>query len=144
MPPEKPTIGEVKYRLEAGGYSIWSIVSTDKGFRAFDWKATVAEVETAGGIGKYVGERIAPELDVLAKAFAGDTSVIPNGPYCYKRLSSFESGWGKIEPCPYLKIHPEKPEQERGYCHFLKTGDWFSNGTSLLWDMVKECGINEE
>ena len=31
-----------------------------------------------------------------------------------------------------------------GYCHYLKTGDWFDDGTLLLWDMCKECGINHD
>lgn len=60
--------------------------------------------------------------------------------------------------------------QQTGYCHFLKLGDWFDkddgkeeeiihlerynkvpikvnskqNGTMLLWDACKECGINDE
>lgn len=59
--------------------------------------------------------------------------------------------------------------QGTGYCHYLKKGDWFdkktgkleehvnlerytktivvnskTEGTVLLWDSVKECGINNE
>lgn len=60
--------------------------------------------------------------------------------------------------------------QNTGYCHFLKVGDWFDNtsgkeeeiihlerynkepikvnskqdGTDILWDSCKECGINND
>ena len=36
-------------------------------------------------------------------------------------------------------------EQMEGYCYYLKNGDFvFSRPTLLLWDMCKECGLNEE
>lgn len=35
------------------------------------------------------------------------------------------------------------PEQENGYCSYLQKGDW-DLSLGLLWDQVKECGINEE
>lgn len=85
-----------------------------------------------------------------------DRSKIPHGPYCYE---------GKRR-CPYWSFREDKPDQESGYCAFLGKGDWdtnasteqsivFSDGTKtspsempigigLLWDSVKECGINEE
>jgi hypothetical protein len=31
-----------------------------------------------------------------------------------------------------------------GYCHFMESGDFESEGLSLLWDMCKECGINDD
>jgi len=74
--------------------------------------------------------------------------------------------------CPYWSRRDDKPEQENGYCAYLEKGDWdlnkekrwrkvsMKNGKevqgkwesaydigltmSLIWDMVKECGINEE
>ena len=27
---------------------------------------------------------------------------------------------------------------------YLKSGDWEEDGTSLLWDFVKECGLKED
>ena len=89
--------------------------------------------------------------------------LIPKGMYCYTRLKN-----GKIKVCPYWKLRNNKPEQINGYCSFLKRGDWqltkeryeknpywincktgkktkMKKGfpLSFLWDMVKECGINE-
>jgi hypothetical protein len=82
-----------------------------------------------------------------------DTSVIPFGDYCYR---------GKYA-CPYHRFIFSRPEQENGWCDYLGTGDYEMNRTvpwtdtsgktntaeelglpfSLLWDMCKECGINE-
>lgn len=46
--------------------------------------------------------------------------------------------------CPYWKRNGHKSDQRDGYCRLLKVGDWMSrpHGTMLLWDQVKECGIN--
>lgn len=63
-----------------------------------------------------------------------DLSKIPKGIYCYD-----ENGI-----CPFWDKSSEHHHQESGYCHFLKIGDWESEGVSLLWDQVKECGINIE
>ena len=84
-----------------------------------------------------------------------DTSVIPNGIYCYD-----ENG-----KCPYWDLREDKPYQRNGYCSFMEKGDWDFNATreyksdqtgetqtadeiglpfSLLWDSCKECGINNE
>ena len=59
--------------------------------------------------------------------------VIPKGDYCYD-----ENGI-----CPYWDIKLDKPEQENGYCKYLNRGDWEVDYLSLLWDQVKECGVNE-
>ena len=59
---------------------------------------------------------------------------IPKGLYCY--------GYNGIL-CPYWKINKNKPEQLNGYCEYLKIGDWMEDSIGLLWDQVKECGINE-
>ena len=88
-----------------------------------------------------------------------DTSVIPEGPYCY----TFKNG--EFQICPYWSKIPEVPEQYSGYCSFLEKGDLdieklqefvdmqtgeYTKGedlpfpTSLLWDQCKECGINDE
>ena len=59
---------------------------------------------------------------------------IPEGPYCHFAT--------KADPCPYWEMRDDKPKQENGYCNLFKFGDWEDEGTSLLWDMVKECDIN--
>jgi hypothetical protein len=59
---------------------------------------------------------------------------IPKGPYCYR--ADYK--------CPFLDSDSDREAHESGYCHFLKLGDWMENGTSLLWDQCKECGINWE
>ncbi|NHJ33124.1 MAG: hypothetical protein FK732_09685 [Asgard group archaeon] len=64
-----------------------------------------------------------------------DKSLIPKGCYCY----TDHRGKGR---CPYWDFDKTKPEQECGYCHYLEVGDWEEDGTLLLWDQVKECGIN--
>lgn len=86
-----------------------------------------------------------------------DTSVIPNGHYCY----SYDSDNNLIK-CPYWKIIPDRPEQENGWCDYLEKGDVeiiaeggyyqvdknnnvipnSEIGFSLLFDSCKECGIN--
>jgi len=76
-----------------------------------------------------------------------DTSVIPKGLYCYETLKYDEKS-GKIlviGRCPYWSYKEDKDSQECGYCSFLERGDWeVTDGVSLLWDLVKECGINED
>ena len=66
-----------------------------------------------------------------------ELSVIPPGPYCYGRNDQ-----GDRVLCPYWSSVPTAPEQEDGYCALLGRGDWEVKGLSLLWDQVKECGIN--
>jgi hypothetical protein len=85
---------------------------------------------------------------------------IPKGIYCYNR--------NKL--CPYWSLNKDHEYQNNGYCSLLKSGDWetskekghwrirqsdgsykevIASGeemglfTGLLWDQVKECGINE-
>jgi hypothetical protein len=66
--------------------------------------------------------------------------VVPPGPYCYDAT----------HPCPYWKRRTDKPDQLFGFCRLLKVGDAtqgrLRNGvpraTMLLFDMVKECGVN--
>lgn len=68
---------------------------------------------------------------------AKDASVIPPGCYCYTYDLT-----GKAVVCPYWDLREDKPEQENGYCAFMEQGDWDSEHLSLLWDQVKECGVN--
>jgi len=95
--------------------------------------------------------------------------VIPFGMYCYKDIKKTKNGYIRISICPYWSIRKGKPKQENGYCAYLGKGDWdmnkevkwrtiYKNGKrsksqsanelglymSLIWDQVKECGINEE
>lgn len=75
-----------------------------------------------------------------------DLTQIPLGSYCYDIKEITVNGTIKIKtiPCPFWELRKDKPEQENGYCHFLKSGDWESEESSLLWDGVKECGINDD
>lgn len=73
-----------------------------------------------------------------------DTSVIPKGFFCYTAQGEFEDGKMPIKTCPYWSIDASQPEQANGYCKFLKKGDWMEDGTWLVWDQIKACGINEE
>jgi hypothetical protein len=77
-----------------------------------------------------------------------DTSVIPEGPYCYNILSGWKrkpdgTPYYETSMCPYWSLRSDKPNQMNGYCSFLEKGDWQDDGTMLLWDQVKECQINE-
>jgi len=60
-------------------------------------------------------------------------TLIPSGNYCYE----------KTHKCPFWDVIEEFPHQDNGYCHYLKSGDWQGEGIGLLWDMCKECGVNE-
>lgn len=62
---------------------------------------------------------------------------IPKGSYCY----GFRED-GKHVRCPFWQIDPTKHYQENGICEAFNMRDYPDGG--LLWDMVKECGINDE
>lgn len=70
-------------------------------------------------------------------------NLIPVGSYCYTPLG-YINGKYKVKHCPFWKIRADKPEQDNGYCSFLKMGDWEADYTTHLWDGVKECGINND
>lgn len=78
----------------------------------------------------------------------GDVARIPHGMYCYSRFPGAQSNIPeqarRVAPCPYWGSHPHKLTQQNGYCAHLKAGDWEEDGTFLLWDMVKECGENDD
>lgn len=65
-------------------------------------------------------------------------SLIPEGSYCYSRKN------GNCVPCPFWDTMPNLPEQSSGFCHYLKEGDFTKDGTFLLWDQCKECGVNDD
>lgn len=73
-----------------------------------------------------------------------DETKIPKGMYCYTIKEITDDRITKTNVCPYWKITSNKPDQMNGYCEYLQKGDWEENGTNLLWDMVKECGVNDE
>lgn len=83
-------------------------------------------------------------------------AIVPQGSYCYcytpiePRRRADGLPIMKVKHCPFLKRRGDWPEQMNGYCRLLKSGD-NSQGrdrsgnpraTSLLWDGVKECGLN--
>jgi len=75
-----------------------------------------------------------------------DKTVIPKGDYCYTILEtpSKENDFVlKINPCIYWRKDTGHDEQENGYCLFIEKGDWDFKSFGLLWDQVKECGIND-
>ncbi len=73
------------------------------------------------------------------RALQHDESVIPTGYYCYERTPR-----GK-RSCPYWMSYENLPVQANGYCWYLGKGDvelQAEGHHSLLWDEVKECGVN--
>lgn len=71
---------------------------------------------------------------------------IPKGDYCYKirKIVYRKDGMPilKTRRCPYWCWDEKYPEEEVGYCKLLGYGDMDGNG-GLLFDQIKECGINE-
>lgn len=48
--------------------------------------------------------------------------------------------------CVFKNYHKEVDKlnsQLSGWCYYLNTGDFMPNGTTLLWDGCKECGVND-
>ena len=71
-------------------------------------------------------------------ALKNDSKIIPAGIYCYEK-----------KVCPYWTVRRsyhniQEMRQSCGYCRLLKQGDFMDNGTMLIWDQVKECGINPD
>ena len=54
-----------------------------------------------------------------------------------------KDGYISIDVCPFWESKGNIP-QANGYCNFLKKGDMDEDGTFLLFDMVKECGVNDD
>lgn len=63
---------------------------------------------------------------------------IPKGMYCYGYRA--DGKW--VQPCPFLRFDYTKDRQSNGICEAFNMRDSFANG-GLLWDMVKECGVND-
>lgn len=73
----------------------------------------------------------------ITKALVLDS--VPKGDYCYIGFNN------TFKVCPFWLTLKEFPKQSNGYCTLMEAGDFMTlgnNGTSLLWDQVKECGIN--
>jgi len=74
--------------------------------------------------------------------------IIPKGPYCYTilKITGFNEYIPRItiKPCPYHCIKEDHEKQNNGYCSLLKIGDWMDNASGLLFDHIKECGINDK
>ncbi|MCS4090014.1 hypothetical protein [Rhizobium sp. BK176] len=85
------------------------------------------------------------DADANHRHHGGDTGLVPAGLYCYRtdRIEYEADGRPrmKITTCPYWGSR-QIDDATFGYCAHLKTGDWEDDGTMLLHDMVKECGIN--
>lgn len=64
--------------------------------------------------------------------------LIPKGSYCYTRT---EKG---CVACPFWDKMANLPNQDSGFCHYMQEGDFTKDGTFLLWDQCKECGVNYE
>ena len=87
-------------------------------------------------------------------------SLIPKGIYCYTPVETpnEDNGyvflvntcpfWEHYNPAKHGKLPPEFDDPNSGgpgcYCSYLKLGDWMEDGTMLLWDQVKACGINDD
>ena len=74
---------------------------------------------------------------------------IPEGIYCYRmNYDIYPYCKGTAYLCPFWEHKKDREHMEDGYCHFLKKGDLEfleeDDFLSLLWDMCKECGINDE
>jgi hypothetical protein len=94
-----------------------------------------------------------PQTSSIAQADARfaelgeDLSIIPKGCYCYTPQAGadpLQNGRMPIVSCPFWASNPDAEEQMNGYCALIGAGDWEEGGTMLLWDMVKECGLNDE
>lgn len=85
------------------------------------------------------------------------TKKIPRGPYCYSHtgrvvISNVYIGWDgerhtgghyfkpEIAPCPFW----EGRDNGNAYCAYLKESSEYGDFGNLLWDQVKECGVNDE
>ncbi|MBM3271212.1 MAG: hypothetical protein FJZ01_26565 [Candidatus Sericytochromatia bacterium] len=132
----------------------WAKVSEDGTFRIFGGPEAV-EAESAEGLREVLAELGTsldkPVLDFSAlrekskkepssvRAMERDTSVIPTGDYCYELTSR-----GKLV-CPYWQPYFYLPPHANGYCWFMGKGDLEMQAEgrySLLWDEIKECGVN--
>ena len=55
--------------------------------------------------------------------------------YCYNYDTR-----GNLIICKWWSKRDDKPNQNNGYCEYIKERDWQYKNASLLWDKCKECG----
>lgn len=89
-----------------------------------------------------------------ASVVAAEHPEVPVGHYCYTHVedAAFDAERraagrtafipGRFISCPHWELRADKPTQQNGFCRLMNSGDWEDEGISLLWDQVKECGIN--
>ena len=91
-------------------------------------------------------------------------TLIPKGLYCYTpvRTPEAEADWKnhgifRTKCCPFWEryneeIHGELPAEYAPHkkeflgakCTYLNVSDWDPEGSLLLWDQIKYCGINDD
>ena len=82
---------------------------------------------------------IEEEQSQLDAAIRLNSIDVPRGKYCY----DFKDGVKRV--CSYWGMDSSKELQQSGFCTLLNIHDWDElDGVPLLWDKVKECGINNE
>jgi hypothetical protein len=104
-----------------------------------------------------VSPRIAQERQTRHDArIAAAKQVIPHGSHCYTitGVTRREDGMPVVhtDRCPYWKGRTDWSKRGFGYCRLLKAGDSTQGrtrdgaplSTMLLWDGVKECGLNDD
>jgi len=62
---------------------------------------------------------------------------IPHGHYCY----GYRQDGKYVHPCPFLRFNKHQDRQANGICEAFNIRDEYHTG--LLWDWVKNCGVNE-
>ena len=76
--------------------------------------------------------------------------VVPKGDYCYKLkkviIDKTRNNMPvlKVRNCPYWCWDTRYPGEKVGYCRYMKTGDYDEGSCGLLFDQIKECGINNK
>lgn len=72
-------------------------------------------------------------------------TLIPRGPYCYTVTGELRADGGySIKRCSFWRRRADWPAQADGYCDYLRRGDNDPEGTLLLFDQVKECGVHDD
>lgn len=112
------------------GFDDTHFIDSDHLNRKGEVKATNYINEFIDEIDRNLDKTIYNSTDIQKKSTPID--CIPKGDYCYDKNGT----------CRFWSLDKNRFTQENGYCSYLSKGDWDFQGTGLLWDMVKECGIN--
>ena len=86
-----------------------------------------------------------------AKDFIARKRIPKNTCYCYipkkalKPCKKYPDGGYDVKLCPYWKKLKEKDKYGNAiyYCKYLKQKSEEYDPINLIWDMVKECGVND-